>query len=232
MNQHTILIIENQLSSEQLISIILKREGYLVLQSGNRTEALRLLNLKLIDIVLIGTNLPKNDSWTIFNTIKQKFDIPVIFINDENTKLLTLPTFYFDADDFITKPFTPKELLSRVYLSINRHKKVKNDYAIQNCKEPLISVGPYSLNSMAREFFFNGNLQKLTPREHDLLEHFMLNQNIVFSRNQLLEDVWGFEYSGDSRTVDTHIKKLRNKIDPDSQFIVTVWGKGYKFKTR
>jgi len=226
MNLKTILVIEDELFTKQLISRCLTREGYLILMSGDSTDALKLLDLYPIDLVLLNTFLNGVDSSILYKAIKSQYDIPFIFLKPDNALKMKLPKFDSASDDFMTKPFYPDELITRVRIALD-----ETDYSLEE-DYTLLSAGPYELNCDAKEVYCNGQVIDLSRREYDLAEHLIMNKNIVFSRDQLLEEVWGFDYDGNNRTVDTHIKKLRHKLDPSSEYIKTVWGTGYKFKTR
>jgi len=226
MNQSTILVIEDEIYTRELASRYLMREGYLVLSSTSSMDALKVLNLCPIDLVIIGMSIEDNFGRLLYNTIKVQYELPVLFIKSDELMNAAMSELYSDTDDFITKPFYPKELLDRVHLALNRQSKSTTD------TQHILRAGPFQLDSNAKELYNNGDYVPLSRREYDLVEHLITNQNIVFSRSELLECVWGYDYCGDSRTVDTHIKKLRRKLDPESTYFKTVWGIGYKLKTR
>jgi len=201
------------------------REGYLIIESQNSKEALILLKQYSIDLVLMDFQLPNSDDWILCHHITENEDLPIIMISDSNDEKAKLLGFSLGAEDYIVKPFYTTELLARIRVVFRRYQKnsIVNNH--------VINVGQFSLNPYSREVHCNDNHLSLSRREYDLFEHLMVNQNIVFSREQLLDSIWGIDYAGETRTVDTHIKKLRDKLDPMGHYIKTVWGMGYKLET-
>ncbi|MCH4887441.1 response regulator transcription factor [Acidaminobacter sp. JC074] len=212
----SILILDIDTSmSESLI-----RDGFLIYETNNCKDALKVLDDHKIDLVLMDTKL-QGDDWRLLKSILT-YSIPVLIHTANTCNNHKLQCFWFGVDDYILKPADELELSARIRVALRRHRPKVNS---------LIRVGHLSLNKNSREVYIGKERLMFSRREYDLLEHLMLNQNIVFTRESLLDTVWGYDYEGETRTVDSHIKKIRDKIDPSSQLIKTVWGKGYKFES-
>lgn len=224
MGRQSILIVETKDEVRELISRYLMRDGYLTIQSGSCKDALEYLTQHPIDLILLNIDLPDGNGWSLFSQIRAHLTVPIIFLSEYDNSVAKILGFDLGGEDFITIPFDPRELLARINVVLRRRVTIKPK------NENFIVAGPYHLNHHAKELYVNNVLQKLPRREYDLLEHLIINQNIAFTRFQLLESVWGDDFTGDIRTVDTHIKKLREKLDPEGSYIQTIWGVGYKLK--
>lgn len=224
MGRKSILIVEAKKEVRDLISRYLERDGYLVLTSGCCKDAQEHFTKYPIDLILLNIDLPDCSGWSLCTHFKAHLSIPIIFLSEYDNSIAKLIGFDLGGEDFITIPFDPRELLARVNVALRRciPLKVTNDH--------IIVAGPYHLNNHAKEVYVNNILQKLPRREYDLLEHLIINKNIAFTRLQLLDSVWGEDFTGDIRTVDTHIKKLRRRLDPNGYYFKTIWGVGYKLK--
>lgn len=224
MGHRTILIVEGEASLRTLTSRYLTREGYCVYESTTSKDAINIFMQHPIDLILMNIELPDGDGPSLCAYIKKRLKIPVIFMSSSNMDRDDWIEIALSADDFITAPFDPIILIARIETILNRAHNLKSK------SSDLLSIGPFQLNFKGKEVYCNHEQKNLTRREYQLFEHLATNTNIVFTRDQLLECVWGQDFMGQTRTVDTHIKKLREKLDPSSQYIQTVWGTGYKFR--
>lgn len=212
MKAKRILLVESDLHLRNKISLTLVRGGYLIIEPDNSKEALILFKQYSIDLVLMDFKLPDSEDWILCHHITANEDIPIIMISHSNDEKVKLLGFSSGAEDYIVKPFYSTELLAQIRVVFRRYQK---NSSVNN---QVINVDQFSLNPHSREVHCNDNHLSLSRREYDLLEHLMVNQNIVFSREQLLDSIWGIDYAGETPTVDTHIKKLRDKLDPMSRF--------------
>ncbi len=219
----TILIADDEERIRRLVSDFLRRDGYTVLQAADGGQAMELIDQKLgsIDLIILDVMMPVYDGWSVLRHIRSKnTDVPVMMLTaraEENDEV-----FGFDlgADDYITKPFSPIVLSARVRAIEKRCHQHKGIY----------QSGALSINEIRREVCVAGETVELTPKEYDLLIYFKNNQNIAVSRENILNAVWGYDYFGDLRTVDTHVKKLRAKLGECGKMIETVRGFGYRFE--
>lgn len=170
--------------------------------------------------------LPKLDGWSVLRRIREESNVPVIMVSARGEEYDRLFGFELGVDDYITKPFSPKELIARIK-AINKRMNLKE---LNKTNNHIIEFENLKVNINSNEVFVEEVEVKLTPKEYSLLIFLMQNNEMVFSREQLLNKVWGYDFYGDLRTVDTHIKQLRDKLGQSKQMIATVWGKGYKFK--
>jgi DNA-binding response OmpR family regulator len=190
-------------------------------------EALNLFKQHEYQLVILDVMMPKLDGWTVCREIRKASQVPVIMLTARGEEYDKLFGFELGADDYIVKPFSPKELLARMKAIVRRSSKPDN---IDLNKDKLDIEG-LSIEFDARNVYIDGSIINLTPKEYELLCFFVRNPNRVFSREQLLNSVWGYDFIGDDRTVDTHVKMLRESLGNYRKFIVTVWGTGYKFES-
>lgn len=218
------LIVEDDSNIAELLRLYLSKDGFdvMIASDGGRAES----NFDLFrpDVVLLDLMLPVKDGWQVCRDIRAKSSTPIIMLTakgDTNDKVSGLE---MGADDYVTKPFEPKELIARVHAVMRRR---DGDTPV----EKKLSFDKLVINLDSYELIVDGKKIDTPPKEMELLYHLASSPNRVFTRNQLLDDVWGFEYFGDSRTVDVHIKRLREKLEgvSDQWSLKTVWGKGYKF---
>ncbi|MGX7025231.1 response regulator transcription factor [Vagococcus hydrophili] len=207
-----ILLAEDDLQMKKIIKIYLEKEGYVVTTVSNGVEAMDILVKKEFDLIILDWMMPKKDGVTVCKEIRQiNLPIKILMVTAKNSSVDELRGLVAGADDYITKPFDMAILLVKI------KKMIKSEY--------VLTVNNLSLNPTTREVKDSGVCIDLTKREYDLLSYFMCNLNIVLTREQLLDNVWGMNYEGDTRTVDTHVKRLRKKIG--EQFIMTKIGVGY-----
>jgi len=217
-----ILIVDD----EELIRNVIKEystmEGYKVSEAENGLEALELVKMNDFDLIVMDIMMPKMDGYQAIKEIKKIKSIPFIILSARSDEIDKLYGFDLGIDDYLTKPFSPKELISRIK-AVTRRASTNND---------VYSFKGLSLNDTAHEVLVDGKKIDLTPKEYDLLKYFMQNKNVALSREQLLSTIWGYDFFGDDRTIDTHIKTLRKELKTYGKMIVTIRGMGYKFETK
>ncbi|MTI68982.1 MAG: response regulator transcription factor [Firmicutes bacterium] len=216
-----ILVVDDETKMRNLIKIYLKKEGFIVKEAKDGEEALDKFHLDDFSLILLDIMMPKIDGWTVCRKIRETSEVPIIMFTARGEEYDKLFGFELGVDDYITKPFSPKEMLARVKAVLKRTYKTSNES---------IKVEDILLNPQSRQLFINNEEVYLTPKEYDLFLLLIKNINIVFTREQLLNKIWGYDFLGDSRTVDTHIKQLREKLKGYKNYIKTIWGTGYKFK--
>lgn len=220
-----ILVVEDEISINDILTTALKSEGYLVRSCFSAREARDAMGRLKPDLALLDLNLPDENSFDLCREISAKFLIPVIILTARNDVVDKVLGLEFGADDYITKPFHIREVLARVKSALRSVEKYKE----ANRGEDIEISKALTINMENRVVLKGGQEVKLKPQEYDLLEFLVKNRNRVFSREELLNKVWGFDYNGDIRTVDVHIRRLRSKLDKegDKSFVETVFGVGY-----
>ncbi|MDK2902987.1 MAG: two-component system, OmpR family, response regulator [Clostridiales bacterium] len=218
-----IMVVEDEERMRQLLHLYMQNEGFEVLEASDGQQALELFEQYPTDLVILDVMLPHVDGWTVCRQIRQASQVPIIMLTargEENDKL-----FGFDlgVDDYVVKPFSPKELVARVKALLKR------SHGNANAQDHVIRYGNLSIEPLSRRVAINDQDIILTPKEFDLLFFMASHPGQVFSREQLLHHVWGYDFYGDSRTVDAHVKNLRAKLGDYGRYIATVWGVGYKF---
>ncbi len=220
----TILIADDEERIRRLVSDFLRRDGYTVLQAADGGQAMELIDQKLgsIDLIILDVMMPVYDGWSVLRHIRSKnTEVPVMMLTARTEENDEVFGFDLGADDYITKPFSPIVLSARVRAIEKRcHQRSEGVY----------QAGDLSVNEIRREVCVAGQTVDLTPKEYELLIYFKNNQNIAVSRENILNAVWGYDYFGDLRTVDTHVKKLRAKLGDCGKMIETVRGFGYRFE--
>ncbi|NLM43574.1 MAG: response regulator transcription factor [Clostridiales bacterium] len=218
-----ILVVDDEPAIVDLITLNLQLEGIESVSCNNGIDAIELAKSQNPDLILLDIMMPEMDGFQVCK-ILQDLNIPIILLTAKNSIKDKLHGLELGADDYITKPFDSRELIARIKTVLRRVNKYSNK------EETVIKAGPISINIKERKVHIDENEIFLTPKEYDLLLFFIENEKIVFSRENLLESVWGYEYMGDSRTVDIHIQRLRKKLGRYSKFIKTVFSIGYKFE--
>ncbi|OOM73935.1 response regulator transcription factor [Clostridium sp. BL-8] len=219
-----VLIVDDDENISEVIDMYLKSSGYNTKVASNGKEAQELYLDYNPDIVLLDVMIPYIDGIDILKWIRKQKETPVIMITAKGDTFDKVLALEIGADDYIVKPFEPKELLARV-------KAVLRRYSSDNIHNEIIKLSDLSIDSSSYKVMYNGEEVKMPPKEFELLYYLANNKNKVFTREQLLCEVWGYDYPGDSRTVDVHIKRLREKLSSGEQWeIQTVWGVGYKFE--
>lgn len=225
----SILVVDDEPKMRDLVKKYLEREGYRTTLAGDGEQALSLVNEKSFDLVIMDIMMPKVDGLTLCKEIRKKYDIPVIMLTAKGEEIDRVLGFELGADDYVVKPFSPRELVARVKALLRRTGSKIGTAPMEN----ILSYPGLLINMDAREVEVGSSKVSLTPKEFELLTFLSRNAGRVFTREQLLEHVWGYDFYGDLRTVDTHIKKLREKMSRHGMaaaYVVTVWGVGYKFE--
>ncbi len=219
-----VLIVDDDENISEVINMYLKSSGYSTRIALNGKEAQRIYLDYNPDIVLLDMMIPYIDGIDVLKWIRKQKETPVIIITARGDTFDKVLALEIGADDYIVKPFEPKELIARV-------KAVLRRYSPENVKSEIIRLSDLVVDSTSYKVTYNGKEIKMPPKEFELLYYLANNKNKVFTREQLLREVWGYDYPGDSRTVDVHIKRLREKLNGGEQWeIETVWGVGYKFE--
>ena len=221
-----VLIVEDESNIAELINLYLKKEGYETMVAGDGGKALELYRLFRPDLVLLDIMLPVMDGWAVCAKIRETDKTPIIMLTAKGETEDKVSGLEMGADDYIVKPFEVKELLARVHAVLRR---TGDDGKPQSKK---LTFDKLVINLDSYELIVDGKKIDTPPKEMELLYHLAATPNRVYTRNQLLDEVWGFDYFGDSRTVDVHIKRLREKLEgvSDKWALKTVWGVGYKFE--
>ncbi|MFO7815070.1 MAG: response regulator transcription factor [Halanaerobiales bacterium] len=222
-----ILIVDDEKNIRDLLKFNLENEGYKTVEAINGKEALEKAD-QSIDLVILDLMLPEVDGMEVCREMRSNEDlrqIPIIMLTAKGEEIERILGLEMGADDYMTKPFSPRELIARVKAIFRRIKEFKNNNS--ELKEETIDLGDLKLDIPRHEVYYHKKKIALTPKEFELLKYLIVNQGHVLSRDLLLEKIWGYEYAGDTRTVDVHIRRLRQKISSD--YIATVRGVGYKF---
>ncbi len=223
-NSVRVLLVEDEEKMRELIKIAFKKENFETIEATEGKQGLNLFKTNQIDIVILDIMLPEIDGWTVCREIRRMSNVPIILLTARGEEFDKLFGFELGADDYMVKPFSPKELIARVKALLRRSEIKSSESA------SYFQVGDIVINRLSREVMVNGKQINLTNKEYELLYFLSTNPKIVFTREQLLLKVWGYEQYGDPRTVDTHIKKLREKLGEYSSYISTMWGVGYKLE--
>ena len=221
----TILVCDDDREIVEAIDIYLSQEGYNILKAYDGMEALEVLKNNEVHLLIIDVMMPKLDGFSACKEIKKHKDIPIIMLSARSEEYDKLFGFELGIDDYVVKPFSPKELMARINAVLMRRSR-------QMPSQPsgTMNFEGLSVNIASRTVSVDGEKIELTPKEYDLLFYLIENRNIALSRDKLLQDIWGFDFFGDDRTIDTHIKNLRNNLGPYRNYIVTLRGVGYKFE--
>ena len=216
-----ILIVDDEPRMRKIVGDFLKNAGYTFLEAGDGEEGLKIFfSNKDIDLVLLDVMMPKLDGWETLKAIKNEATTPVIMLTARGEESDEVLGFKNGADDYIQKPFSPKILIARIEAVLRRN---------QTDDEP-IEVGAIKIDKRAHQVFVDGKEVILPFKEFELLEYFIENKNLALTREKILSAVWDFDYYGDARTIDTHVKKLRKNLGSKGDYIQTIWGMGYKFE--
>ena len=228
MSLGRVLVVDDDKNICELLRLYLEKEGYGVILAHDGEEAVVKFNALKPDIILLDIMLPGIDGWQVCREIRKKSNVPIIMITAKVETFDKVLGLELGADDYMVKPFEPKELLARVKAVLRR-----SDTKESNAEKEIVFPN-LTINLSNYELKINGNIVEVPPKELELLYFLASNPNRVFTREQLLEEVWGFDYYGDSRTVDVHVKRLREKLEgvSDKWSLKTVWGVGYKFETK
>lgn len=219
-----ILVVDDESRMRKLIRDFLVRNGYEVLEAENGEQAVDIfMEVKDISLLILDVMMPKMDGWEVCREIRKNSKVPIIMLTAKSNESDELKGFELGVDEYISKPFSPKILVARVEAVLRRSNV--------NAMEELIRAGDIVIDKSAHEVRVDGKKIELSYKEFELLNYFAENQGIALSREKILNNVWNYDYFGDARTIDTHVKKLRSKLgEKGGEYIKTIWGMGYKFE--
>ena len=221
---YKILVADDEQKIREVIKEYAEYEGHTVYEAVDGMQAVDMAKEQDFDIIIMDVMMPRLDGFSACKEIRKFKNIPILMLSARTEEYDKLFGFEMGVDDYVVKPFSPKEVLARINAIIKRNKS-GNEPAGETVKFEGLEI-----NFTARDVFIDGEKANLTPKEYDLLFYLVKNKNIALTRNKLLEEVWGYDFFGDDRTIDTHIKMLRNNLGPYRKFIVTLRGMGYKFQ--
>ena len=221
---YKLLVVDDEPKIREVIREYAEFNGYEVTEAADGMSAVGLCKLNEYDLVILDIMMPKLDGFSACKEIKKIQDVPIIMLSARGEEYDKLFGFELGIDDYIVKPFSPKELMARINVVLAR----RNSSA--QSKADVVKFSGLEINDAARTVTVDGERVELTPKEYELLFYLIENKNIALSRDKLLSDIWGYDFFGDDRTIDTHIKNLRNNLGPYRDYIVTLRGVGYKFE--
>ena len=226
-----ILVVDDDLNICELLKLYLENDGYVVYTANDGKQAVDMFKNKTPDLVLLDIMLPKMDGWQVCREIRKTSSVPIIMLTAKGETFYKVLGLELGADDYVVKPFDTKEVMARVKAVLRR---TKGDSEAAEDKKKTVIYDNLEINIQNYEMKVKGVPVDTPPKELELIYHFASNPNRVYTRDQLLDEVWGFDYYGDSRTVDVHVKRLREKLEgvSDKWCLKTVWGVGYKFETK
>ena len=223
MEAEKILVVDDESRMRKLVRDFLVKQNFEVLEAGDGEEALDIFyKTKDISLLILDVMMPKLDGWGVCREIRKESKVPIIMLTARSDERDELLGFDLGVDEYISKPFSPKILVARVEAILRR--------TGQNNPEDVISAGGIVIDKAAHLATVDGKPMELSFKEFELLTYFLENQGIALSREKILNSVWNYDYFGDARTIDTHVKKLRSKMGDKGEYIKTVWGMGYKFE--
>lgn len=223
MEKTKILIVDDESRMRKLIRDFLQREGYQILEASDGIEAMDLFYAdKNIDLIILDVMMPRMDGWQVCKEVREHSKVPIMMLTARAEEQNELKGFELGVDEYVAKPFSPKILVARVGALLKRVKNVEDDAEI--------NAGGIAINKSAHMVTIDGEIIDLSVKEFELLTYFVENQKIALSREKILNNVWNYDYFGDARTIDTHVKKLRSKLGDKGSYIKTIWGMGYKFE--
>lgn len=223
-----ILIVDDEQNIRNVVREYAEFEDYIVAEAENGMEAVKLCRENDYDLIIMDVMMPRLDGFSACKEIKKYKDIPVIMLSARGEEYDKLFGFEIGIDDYVTKPFSPKELMARVKAVLSR--KVTALAGSESEKSSTLKFEGLEIDVAGREVYVDGEKASMTPKEYELLFYLVKNKGIALTRDKLLEEVWGYDFFGDDRTVDTHIKMLRNSLGVYRKFIITLRGMGYKFE--
>ena len=217
-----IMVVDDDRNTRRLLQAVLEADGYKVLTAENGEDALALMDSEYVDLVVLDIMMPKMDGWQVCREIRQNSKVPIIMLTAKSEERDELLGFDLGVDEYISKPFSPKILVARVEAILRRSGKTGED--------DVLEAGGIRIDKAAHMASIDGKPMELSYKEFELLTYFLENQGIALSREKILNNVWNYDYYGDARTIDTHVKKLRSKMGDKGDLIKTIWGMGYKFE--
>ena len=223
MNKLKILVVDDESRMRKLVRDFLEKQNFAVLEAGDGSEALDIFfDNQDIALIILDVMLPKMDGWQVCREVRGYSKVPIIMLTARSDERDELQGFELGVDEYISKPFSPKILVARVEAILRRTNQVTDDETIE--------YGGITIDKAAHVVSIDGNPIDLSYKEFELLTYFMENKGIALSREKILNSVWNYDYFGDARTIDTHVKKLRSKLGGKGDLIKTVWGMGYKLE--
>lgn len=228
---YKILIADDEELIRALIAKYAKFEGYETEEARDGMEAVRKCAEENFDIVIMDIMMPELDGFSAVREIRKKSDVPVIMLSARGEEYDKINGFECGADDYVVKPFSPKELMLRIEAVLKRTGCANSSAAGENTPHDVFEIGPLRCDITGRIVYVDGKRIDMSPKEYDLLFYMIRNRNIALSREKLITEVWGYDYYGDDRTLDTHIKLLRRSLGDAAKYIVTLRGVGYRFDT-
>ncbi len=223
---YKILIVDDEAKIREVLAEYAEFEGFESDQAGDGMEAVQKCKQNDYDLILMDIMMPKLDGYSAVKEIRKTKDIPVIMLSARGEEYDKLFGFEIGVDDYVVKPFSPKEVMARINAVLKRNANSKN----QQKNNSVMKFEGLEIDMLGRNVYVDGEKADLTPKEYELLFYMVNNRGIALSREKLLSDVWGYDFYGDDRTVDTHIKMLRSNLKQYRKFIVTLRGMGYKFE--
>ncbi len=223
MDRIKILVVDDESRMRKLLKDFLEREGYRVIEAADGLEAMeRFYEDKEIALLILDVMMPNMDGWQVCREVRQSSKVPIIMLTARSEERDELQGFELGVDEYISKPFSPKILVARAEAVLRRAHALDVDQTL--------NAGGISVDKSAHQVKIDGAETELSYKEFELLTYFIENQGIALSREKILNNVWNYDYFGDARTIDTHVKKLRNKLGDKGNYIKTIWGMGYKFE--
>ena len=222
MERLKILVVDDEARMRKLVKDFLSKSGYDVIEAEDGSQALDLFfKQKDIALIILDVMMPRMDDWETCREIRQYSQVPIIMLTARSDEKDELQGFQLGVDEYISKPFSPKILVARVEVILRRTNQLGADDTLE--------AGGIVVNKAAHSVVIDGENVELSYKEFELLTYFMENKGIALSREKILNNVWNYDYFGDARTIDTHVKKLRSKMGGKGELIKTIWGMGYKF---
>ena len=223
MDNLKVMVVDDESRMRKLVKDFLVKKGFDVIEAENGEEAVdRFFETKDIALIVLDVMMPKMDGWEVCREIRKMSQVPIIMLTAKSDEKDELLGFELGVDEYITKPFSPKILVARIEAILRRSNVIG--------PEDMIEVGGIRLNKAAHEVTIDGRPVELSFKEFELLTYFVTNQGVALSRERILNNVLNYDYFGDARTIDTHVKKLRSKLKDKGEYIKTIWGMGYKFE--
>ncbi|MDE6024335.1 MAG: response regulator transcription factor [Lachnospiraceae bacterium] len=218
-----ILVVDDESRMRKLVKDFLIKEGFLVLEAQDGEQAVdTFMSTKDISLIILDVMMPKLDGYGVAEEIRKISKVPIIMLTAKSSERDEIHGFELGIDEYITKPFSPKILVARVQAVLRR--------SMSGQEENTISYGGISMDISAHKVMVDDSEVELSYKEFELLNYFLVNQGVALSREKILNNVWNYDYFGDARTIDTHVKKLRSKLGSKGDYIKTIWGMGYKFE--
>lgn len=223
MEKIKILIVDDESRMRKLIRDFLEREGYQILEAADGVEAMdQFYSEKDISLIILDVMMPRMDGWQVLREVREHSKVPIMMLTARTEEQNELKGFELGVDEYVAKPFSPKILVARVGALLKRARNA--------AEEAAVNAGGIVMDKAAHIVTIDGEPIDLSVKEFELLAYFLENQKMALSREKILNHVWNYDYFGDARTIDTHVKKLRSKMGEKGNYIKTIWGMGYKFE--